>query len=150
MIDLVDLADGILDLLAANATIAALNANHVYGPISKATVQTSSLAFGLGLDREPEEGSFYRTVGHAYSRQVRFFVWTWAKGKSPKLADTAGFKLMEVIKIYFRDVANRTLGGKMLDIAVGETDYRADELQSGLFCSTAVFTLVATFGASLL
>jgi hypothetical protein len=150
MIDLVAITNGIIHLLAADATVAALKAQHVYGPISTATVQTASLAFGVGLDREPEEGSFYRTVGHAYSRQIRFYVWAWSKNKSQELADTDLLNLLEAIKIYLRDVDHRTLGGNMLDIAIGDTDYQPGELQPGLFCSTAVFNLICTFGAALL
>jgi len=150
MSDLVAITNGILDLLAADTTIAALKAQHCYGPVTTAILQTSSLAFGMGLDGEEEEGAFYRTVGHAYSRRIRFYVWSWAKGKSIELSDTAVYNLQEALKKYFRDTTHQTLGGNMLDIAIGETDYNPAELQPGVFCSTAVFTLVATLGAALL
>jgi len=149
MIDLVNLIHGVLDLFAADPAIAALNPNYVYGPLYKSTVQTSSLALGVGLHREPEEGSFYRTVG-GNSRQQVFYIWTWAKGNSQELADTAMLNLLEAVKIYLRDPDNHTLGGKMLDIAIGETDHNPGELQPGIYCSTAVFSLTATFGAALL
>lgn len=148
--NVVTITNGILDLLAADTTIAALKSQHCYGLPTTAFLQTSSLAFGMGWDGEPEEGSFYRTTGHAYSRQIRFTVWVWAKGKSMELADTSAYALMEAIKDYFRDTTHQTLGGNMLDIAIGETEANPAELQPGLFCSTAVFTLVATLGATLL
>lgn len=140
MSEIVDIANAIVDLLSADATVSSYTTDIRFGSAGATTVIPAS-AVGV-VPASKREGPF--SVG-ANQQVITYQVWAYVKPTTlttPGDSEEAVIELMDAVEAVLR--SNPTLSGTVLNSELSETIYSWEQIQQGIYAATAVLNLTVT------